>query len=95
MQTAIIGPVAVVLAGKLAIDLVFHVWALGRYRRWVGDPHRGSVVGIAVTLIEPFTFRFALHCGAMLGWLAFLVGGPRWGRQHRFGLTNPNVQPQP
>ena len=96
MQTAILGPVAVVLAGKLVIDLVFHVWALGRYRRWVGDPNRGSVVGIAtVTLVEPFTFRFALHFAAMLGWLAFLVGEPQWGRQHRFGLTNPNVQPQP
>jgi glycosyltransferase involved in cell wall biosynthesis len=95
MQTAILGPVAVVLAGKLVIDLVFHVWALRRYRRWVGDPRRGSLVGIAaVTLIEPFTFRFALHCGAMLGWFAFLAGGPHWGRQHRFGLTNRDVQPQ-
>ena len=95
-QTATLGPVAVVIACKLVIDLVFHVWALGRYRRWVGDPRRGSVVGIAaMTLIEPFTFRIALHCGAMLGWLAFLVGGPQWGRQHRFGLTNPNVQRQP
>jgi cellulose synthase/poly-beta-1,6-N-acetylglucosamine synthase-like glycosyltransferase len=94
MQTAILGPVAVVIAGKLVVDLVFHVWALGRYRRWVGDPHRGSVVGVATAaLIEPFTFRFALHCGAMLGWLAFLFGGPQWGRQHRFGLTNPNVEP--
>jgi cellulose synthase/poly-beta-1,6-N-acetylglucosamine synthase-like glycosyltransferase len=95
MQTAILGPVAVVLAGKLVIDLVFNVWTLRRYRRWVSDPHRGSVAGIAaMTLIEPITFRFALHCGAMLGWFAFLVGTPGWGRQHRFGLTNPDVQPQ-
>jgi cellulose synthase/poly-beta-1,6-N-acetylglucosamine synthase-like glycosyltransferase len=95
MQTAILGPVAVVIAGKLAIDLVFNVWALSRYRRWVSDPRRGSVAGIAaVTLIEPFTFRFVLHCGAMLGWFAFLVGTPRWGRQHRFGLTNAGVQQQ-
>jgi cellulose synthase/poly-beta-1,6-N-acetylglucosamine synthase-like glycosyltransferase len=95
MQTAILGPVAVVIAGKLIIDLFFHVWALRQYRQWVGDPRRGSFVGIAaVTVIEPFTFRFALLFGAMLGWFAFLGGGPRWGRQHRFGLTNPNVQPQ-
>ncbi len=94
-QTAILGPVAVVLAGKLIIDLVFHAWALRRYRRWVGDPRRGSLIGItAVTVIEPFTFRFALHVGAILGWLAFLGGGPHWGRQHRFGLTNADVQRQ-
>ncbi len=47
-------------------------------------PYRGSFVGIAVvTLIEPFTFRFVLHCGAFLGWFAFLAGAQRWGGQQR------------
>ncbi len=38
MKTEILGAVAVVVAVKLAIDTVFHLWAIGRYRRWVGDP---------------------------------------------------------
>ena len=82
-------PVALVIAGKLVIDLVFHLWSLQRYRQWVGDPHRASLVAAAAaTILEPFTFRLLLQCGAILGWFAFLGGGQQWGRQERFGLTN-------
>lgn len=88
-QTGILGPVLLVVAGKLALDVVFGLWALARYRLWVADPGRGSLAGMTLmTIIEPFTFRLMLHCGAMLGWFAFLGGGQRWGRQHRFGLKS-------
>jgi cellulose synthase/poly-beta-1,6-N-acetylglucosamine synthase-like glycosyltransferase len=88
-QVEVLGPVALAIAGKLVIDLVFHLWSLRRYRQWVGDPHRASVVAAAAaTIMEPFTFRLLLQCGAMLGWFAFLGGGQQWGRQERFGLTN-------
>jgi hypothetical protein len=88
-QIAILGPAVLVIAGKLVIDLVFQLWSVRRYRQWVDDPHRASLVAAAVaTVVEPFTFRLLLQCGAMLGWFAFLSGGQRWGRQHRFGLTN-------
>ncbi|BBX01763.1 hypothetical protein MMOR_26990 [Mycolicibacterium moriokaense] len=93
-QTDILGPVLLVVAGKLAIDVVFGVWAMRRYRRWVGDPNRGSLVGIAaMTIVEPVTFRLMLQCGAVLGWIAFLGGGQRWGRQHRFGLRGSHSAP--
>ena len=92
-QTAVLGPVLVVIAGKLVIDVAFGVWSLRRYRRWVGDSRRANLFGGAlVTVVEPFTFRLLLHLGAVLGWLTFFGRGQRrWGRQHRFGLTN-NVE---
>ena len=92
-QTAVLGPVLVVIAGKLVIDVAFGAWSLRRYRQWVGDPRRASMFGAAVvTVVEPFTFRLLLHLGAVLGWLTFFSRGQRrWGRQHRFGLTN-NVE---
>ncbi|WP_267308987.1 glycosyltransferase family 2 protein [Mycobacterium barrassiae] len=93
-QTDILGPVLLVVAGKLAIDVVFGVWAMRRYRWWVGDPGRGSLVGITLmTIVEPVTFRLMLHGGALLGWFAFLSGGQRWGRQHRFGLRGTHNAP--
>jgi cellulose synthase/poly-beta-1,6-N-acetylglucosamine synthase-like glycosyltransferase len=88
-QIAILGPALLIIAGKLVIDMAFQLWSVRQYRQWVDDPHRASLVAAAVaTVVEPFTFRLLLQCGAMLGWLAFLSGGQRWGRQHRFGLTN-------
>ena len=35
MKTEILGPVLVVVAVKLAVDTVFHLWAMHRYRMWV------------------------------------------------------------
>ena len=78
------------IVGKLAIDIVFHLWALRQYRRWVGDPGRASMpAAVAALLLEPLTFALLLHAGAVLGWLAFLGGAQRWGRQTRFGVTGP------
>lgn len=87
-QLDVLGPVLVVLVGKLIIDMSFHVWALQRYRRWVGDAGRASLAGAALVLvIEPLTFTLLLHLGALLGWFAFLGGGQRWGGKTRFGLA--------
>lgn len=95
-QTDILGPVLLVVAGKLALDVAFGLWSMRRYRSWVADPTRASLVGITLmTIIEPLTFRLLLHCGALLGWFAFLAGGQRWGRQHRFGLSGSQGEPRP
>jgi cellulose synthase/poly-beta-1,6-N-acetylglucosamine synthase-like glycosyltransferase len=84
---AILGPVALVIVGKLVIDVVFRMWSVRLYRRWVGDSRRASLAGAAaVTVIEPVTFQLLLYAGAVLGWLAFLGGAQRWGPQQRFGL---------
>jgi cellulose synthase/poly-beta-1,6-N-acetylglucosamine synthase-like glycosyltransferase len=86
-HVAVLAPVLVVIAGKLAIDIVFGVWALRHYRRWVGDPGRASLLAAAAVLvIEPVTFTLLLHTGAVLGWTAFLGGAHRWGSQTRYGL---------
>jgi cellulose synthase/poly-beta-1,6-N-acetylglucosamine synthase-like glycosyltransferase len=83
----ILGPVALVVGGKLVIDVAFRLWSVRLYRRWVGDSRRANLVSAAgTTLIEPITFQLLLWAGAVLGWLAFLGGAQRWGRQQRFGL---------
>ncbi|CAN5410722.1 glycosyltransferase family 2 protein [soil metagenome] len=84
----ILGPVLLVVAGKLVIDVGYQLWSLRRYRRWVGDHQRGSVVGAAAAaLLGPVTFQLLLQTGAALGWIAFLSGARTWGRRHRFGMA--------
>ncbi|BBZ33953.1 glycosyl transferase family 2 [Mycolicibacterium confluentis] len=86
----ILGPVLLVVAGKLVIDMAFAAWSVRRYRHWTGDPGRASMAGSALaTLVAPFTFTLLLHAGAALGWVAFLGGTARWGSQRRFGMTSP------
>ena len=59
--------------GKLVIDLAFQLWSVRRYRRWVDDPRRASLVAAAVaTVVEPFTFR--LCCSTARCW----VGSRSW-----------------
>jgi cellulose synthase/poly-beta-1,6-N-acetylglucosamine synthase-like glycosyltransferase len=83
----ILGPVMLVLVGKLLIDVAFQVWCVRRYRVWVGDPARANLAGAAAAaLITPLTFQLLLQAGAMLGWVAFLGGSQRWGSQRRFGI---------
>ena len=89
----VLAPVAVVLGGALAINLVFQLWSVAQYRRWVGDPHRVSLVAAGVaSVLEPFTFRLLLQFGALLGWVAFLGVGQRWGGADRFGLDDIDSQ---
>jgi cellulose synthase/poly-beta-1,6-N-acetylglucosamine synthase-like glycosyltransferase len=86
-RLGILGPVALVVIGKLVIDVAFRVWSVQMYRRWVGDPRRANLASeVVLTLVEPFTYQLLLYVGAVLGWFAFLGGEQRWGRQQRFGL---------
>ena len=67
-----LGLVLLVVAGKLVLDVVFGLWAMRRYRSWVSDPARGSLIGITMmTIIEPLTFRLMLQCA-----------GRCWGGSH-------------
>ena len=45
-QIPILGPAVLVIAGKLVIDLAFQLWSVRRYRQWVDDPHRASLVAV-------------------------------------------------
>ena len=83
----VIFPVASVIGAKIGIDLAFHLWSVHVYRRWVGDAQRASFgAALLAALAEPFTFQLLRHTGALLGWISFLTGARRWGRQTRFGL---------
>ena len=91
-NTAVLAPVAVVLAGTLLVNLAFQLWSVARYRRWVGHRDGTTMVGAAVaSVLEPFTYRLLLHLGAVLGWVAFLTGGQGWGRHDRLGLADPRA----
>lgn len=86
-QYAPLGPVLLLVIGKLVIDIVFQMWTIRVYRRWVEDRRRASVVGAAVSgIVAPLTFQLLLQLGALLGWFAFLTGAGRWGKQTRYGL---------
>jgi cellulose synthase/poly-beta-1,6-N-acetylglucosamine synthase-like glycosyltransferase len=85
----IVGPVALLITAKIAIDLAFHLWSVHLYRRWVGDSTRASLPwALAAAVVEPFTFQLLRHTGAALGWVAFLTGQRSWGRQSRFGVPS-------
>ena len=92
-EGGIVGPVAGVIAAKIAIDLGFYLWSLVLYRRWLGR-RAGLGIGpaIAAALIEPFTFQILRHAGAALGWVSFLTGTRSWGAQRRMGVV---VKPGP
>ena len=80
-------PVAVVIVGKIALDLAFHLWSIRLYRHWAGGPPMGSVAAVAASLVEPFSFQLLRHTGAALGWVTFLSGRQTWGKQSRGGLV--------
>jgi cellulose synthase/poly-beta-1,6-N-acetylglucosamine synthase-like glycosyltransferase len=87
-RVSVVGPVALVIVGKILLDLVFYLWSLVLYRRWAGPAARVNLVSaVAAALIEPFSFQALRHGGAALGWVSFLTGQRRWGTQARNRAT--------
>lgn len=82
-------PILIVMIVKIVIDLSFHLWSLGIYKRWTGQ-REGLGLGPAIiaAIAEPFTFQLLRHVGAIYGWVAFLRGGQTWGRQTRTALEH-------
>ncbi len=94
----VLAPVGGVIGAKIVIDLAFHLWSVYLYRRWAESDLSGGVVraskasfgyAFLAALAEPFTFQILRHTGAAWGWLAFLTGQRKWGRQSRGGLLPP------
>ena len=101
----VLAPVAGVIAAKIVIDLAFHLWSVHLYRRWAesesdtGDSnvesgkssrsHAGFGLALLAALAEPFTFQLLRHTGAAWGWLSFLTGQHKWGKQSRSGVFPP------
>jgi cellulose synthase/poly-beta-1,6-N-acetylglucosamine synthase-like glycosyltransferase len=85
-RTSVLPPIAGVIGGKIGLDLLFYLWSLVLYRRWVGPNARVNLGwAIVAALIEPFSFQILRHTGAALGWVSFLTGQRRWGLQARTG----------
>ena len=96
----VLGPIGLVIGGKVVVDLVFHLWSVYLYRRWaqsevghdlLARPKTQASFGLALlaALVEPFTFQLLRHLGAAWGWLYFLTGARVWGEQSRGGLQPP------
>ena len=85
-QFGVLLPAAGIMAGKIVIDLGFHLWSVVLYRRWTGD-HRSTRLrhALLAALAEPFSFQVFRHAGAALGWFVFLTGQRSWGTASRFG----------
>lgn len=80
-------PILLVMVAKISIDLTFHLWSLGIYKRWTGQ-QEGLNIGPAIVaaIAEPFSFQLLRHAGAIYGWYAFLRGGQTWSAQPRTAL---------
>ncbi len=74
-------PVLAVILTKVVVDLLFYLWWVRLYSRWLGErltARRLSMAALAA-LAEPFSFQLLRHTGAAWGWLAFLSGRLVWG----------------
>jgi hypothetical protein len=83
-KLAIALPILLVMLAKISVDLAFHLWSLGIYARWTGQR---DVLPLGPALLaviaEPFSFQLIRHAGAIWGWVSFLGGRGKWGRQER------------
>ncbi len=78
-RLGILLPAGIVIAAKIVVDLLFHLWTLRVYRLWLGREQRMSpAAAILASLLEPFTFQLLRHAGAALGWWSFLRRSRRW-----------------
>lgn len=81
-------PILIVMLAKIVIDMSFHLWSLGIYRRWTQASERISwPKAVAAAVLEPFSFQLMRHAGAAWGWWTFLTGKQSWGRQNRGGIV--------
>ncbi len=86
-RLSLVGSIGVVVGGKIALDIGFHLWGIVLYRRWTGGRSPVSLRGaLLASLAEPFCFQILRHLGATLGWVSLLTGNRSWGAQTRAGL---------
>uniref|UniRef100_UPI0035C95829 glycosyltransferase family 2 protein n=1 Tax=uncultured Sphingomonas sp. TaxID=158754 RepID=UPI0035C95829 len=83
-------PILLVMLTKIAIDLSFHLWSLGIYKKWTGQRDGLALFpALIAAILEPFSFQLLRHAGAVWGWHAFLTGRESWGRQRRTAIVAP------
>jgi cellulose synthase/poly-beta-1,6-N-acetylglucosamine synthase-like glycosyltransferase len=82
-------PILGIMVAKIVVDLTFHLWSIGIYKRWTGySDGLGLGQALLISFAEPFSFQLLRHAGAVWGWIAFLSGGSAWGRQTRTALLD-------
>ena len=88
------GPIAMIVLAKAGLDLGYHLWSIGIYKRWTGQ-HEGLGLGPAIlaALAEPFSFQLLRHIGAIWGWVAFRSGRESWARASRTALAGQHAAP--
>jgi cellulose synthase/poly-beta-1,6-N-acetylglucosamine synthase-like glycosyltransferase len=79
---AIVWPILLVMIAKIILDLGFHLWSLGIYARWTGQPASKLRPALLAVFLEPFSFQLMRHAGAAWGWVQFFTGRDSWGRAH-------------
>jgi len=91
---SVVVPALSVIGIKTLIDLIYHLWSVRLYRKWIGDTRRGSLLqALAAALAEPFTFQLLRHTAAAWGWWSVLSGKSQWGVQARHGLASAARMP--
>ena len=78
-RTDVLVAVGAITLIKIVIDVTFHLWSLGLYRRWTGEGERAGPSAVLASFIEPFSFQILRHAAALLGWVTALSGRHRWG----------------
>ena len=80
-------PILLIMVAKVFVDLTFHLWSLGIYKRWTGQCERLAIgPALLASFAEPFSFQLLRHAGAIWGWFAYLSGRERWVRNERTAL---------
>ena len=83
-------PILIVMLVKIVVDLSFHLWSLGIYKKWTGQREGLALLpALIAAVLEPFSFQLLRHAGAVWGWHAFLTGRESWGRQERTAIVAP------
>jgi len=81
-------PIILIMLAKVCVDLTFHIWSLGMYRRWTGEARQINYPkAMLAALLEPFSFQLMRHAGAAWGWWTFLTGRQSWGQTSRGGIV--------
>lgn len=81
-------PILAIMIAKVVLDLGFHLWSIGVYKRWTGQTDGlGAGQALLISFAEPFSFQLLRHAGAVWGWIAFLSGRETWARQSRTAIA--------
>lgn len=89
-QQPVLWVVLAVILVKLGIDVLFHLWSVFLYHRWLGQPVRVQTWGLALSaaFAEPFSFQLLRHLGAIVGWSSFLNKRTDWHPQRPTQQSN-------